>query len=84
MIKYPSNRIGKTLCGKWKFLSIGLVSSGAQGEYAGLRVIRAYHEHKGAPQRKVGRMGIVENEFGFFEGLSDTNLSSWNQFCFSE
>lgn len=27
--------------------------SGAQGEYAGLRVIRAYHEHQGEPQRKV-------------------------------
>ncbi len=28
-------------------------SSGAQGEYAGLRVIRAYHEHRGSPQRRV-------------------------------
>jgi len=28
-------------------------NSGAQGEYAGLRVIRAYHEHQGAPERKV-------------------------------
>ncbi|CAF4369311.1 unnamed protein product, partial [Rotaria magnacalcarata] len=26
---------------------------GAQGEYAGLRVIRAYHEHRGEPQRRV-------------------------------
>jgi glycine cleavage system protein P-like pyridoxal-binding family len=30
-----------------------MYSSGAQGEYAGLRVIRAYHEHQGAPQRRV-------------------------------
>ncbi|CAF4831471.1 unnamed protein product, partial [Rotaria socialis] len=28
-------------------------NSGAQGEYAGLRVIRAYHEHRGEPQRRV-------------------------------
>ncbi|CAF0849210.1 unnamed protein product [Rotaria sordida] len=28
-------------------------NSGAQGEYAGLRVIRAYHEHRGEPQRQV-------------------------------
>ena len=27
--------------------------SGAQGEYAGLRVIRAYHEHNGNDHRKV-------------------------------
>jgi glycine cleavage system protein P-like pyridoxal-binding family len=31
--------------------------SGAQGEYAGLRAIRAYHEHQGSPQRRV-RAGI--------------------------
>lgn len=31
------------------------ISSGAQGEYAGLRVIRAYHERNGAPQRRVKR-----------------------------
>ncbi|CAF1047626.1 unnamed protein product [Adineta steineri] len=28
-------------------------NSGAQGEYAGLRVIRAYHEHNGQPERKI-------------------------------
>ncbi|CAF1535032.1 unnamed protein product, partial [Didymodactylos carnosus] len=28
-------------------------NSGAQGEYAGLRVIRAYHEHRGTPERNV-------------------------------
>ncbi|CAF0851034.1 unnamed protein product [Rotaria sp. Silwood1] len=28
-------------------------NSGAQGEYAGLRVIRAYHEHQGEPQRRI-------------------------------
>jgi glycine cleavage system protein P-like pyridoxal-binding family len=34
--------------------------SGAQGEYAGLRVIRAYHEHQGAPQRRVKQTNIID------------------------
>lgn len=32
---------------------IFLHCSGAQGEYTGLRAIRAYHEHNGAENRKV-------------------------------
>lgn len=66
MIKYHFNQIGKH-----EFFSIEKrilsVCSGAQGEYAGLRVIRAYHEHNGAPQRKVLRFS--------------SNLIDWIVFC---
>lgn len=62
MIKYLSNRTGKTLHRTWKFRLMELLSSGAQGEYAGLRVIRAYHEHQGASQRKVERERVGEYE----------------------
>lgn len=53
MIKYPFNQIGKSSCQIWDNSYLCLFS-GAQGEYAGLRTICAYHEHQGAPQRKVG------------------------------
>ena len=45
--------------------------SGAQGEYAGLRVIRAYHEHQGAPQRRVtrgrGNILLISSKIDFFQ-----------------
>ncbi len=54
MIKYHFNRTGKKKPINMKVNLYELMySSGAQGEYAGLRVIRAYHEHQGAPQRRV-------------------------------
>lgn len=44
----------KDLCEITGFDAVSLQpNSGAQGEYAGLRVIRAYHEHNGNGHRKV-------------------------------
>lgn len=54
MIKYHFNQIGKKNRQKFIFSCfVFFVYSGAQGEYAGLRVIRAYHEHQDEPQRRV-------------------------------
>jgi len=51
-------------------------SSGAQGEYAGLRVIRAYHEHRGAPQRRVCLIPISAHGTNF-ASASKTNWLIW-------
>lgn len=47
-------RLEKDLCEITGFQAVSLQpNSGAQGEYTGLMVIRAYHENKGAGHRKV-------------------------------
>lgn len=56
-IKSHSNRTGlrdeRVSPGNLIVMLVSIGSSGAQGEYAGLRVIRAYHEKQGAPERRV-------------------------------
>ena len=39
--------------------------SGAQGEYTGLRAIRAYHEHIGEENRKVGLFSLILHHVSF-------------------
>ncbi|MDF2456303.1 MAG: gcvP [Cytophagaceae bacterium] len=51
---HMTNELSKWLCGVTGFAGVSLQpNSGAQGEYAGLLVIRAYHEDRGEVHRNV-------------------------------